>query len=287
MNRLKSDPRSDRTGVKVISLLSGKGGVGKSMLTFNLGERLAAEGYRVLIVDADTACGNLHILANTHCSYSFVDFANGVRKLADSTCQITNLLDLLPSPSSVIIEEERPGFEVGLSDLIARIRLQAINYDLVLIDHPSGISSRITEIASNCDANLLVIAPELTSIADGYGLFKRLVSQSKTLDCRFLINRAESEAEAEHVAGKFLAITERFIGQTPDFAGFVLESQLIKTSIGRQLPIAAIEPQAKDIQSLKDISRRLVRSLQIHLQSQRVENSADINLRPAMADTRG
>ena len=286
MNRLKSEHRSSRSGVKVISLLSGKGGVGKSMLTFNLGERLAAEGYRVLMVDADIACGNLHILANAQCVPSFVDFVEGARRLTDSICQISNLLDLLPSPNSVL-DEEIPRLEICLSDLIARIRVQAVDYDLVLIDHPSGISNRITETASNCDANLLVIAPELTSIADGYGLFKRLMSQDKTLDCRFLINRAESKAEAEHVAGKFLAMTERFIGRTPDFAGYLIESQLIKTSIGRQLPIAAIEPQSNDIQSLKDISHRLVRSLQIGLQSHQVANSEDINLRPAMADTRG
>lgn len=286
MNRLKAEHLSVNPGVKVISFLSGKGGVGKSVLTFNLGERLAAEGYRVLIVDADTACGNLHILANVQCEHSFAEVVSGARRLTKSTCQINNLLDLLPSPNSALDEENQLS-KVGLSDLIPRIRSQAVNYDLVLIDHPSGVSNRITETASECDANILVIAPELTSIADGYGLFKRLVTQSRNLDCRLLINRAESEAEAEQVAGKFMAMTERFIGQTPDFAGFVKESRLVKTSVGRQLPMAAIEPQSNDIQSLKDISRRLVQSLKIGLKNHQVENSRELNLRPASADSKG
>ena len=286
MNRLMSENQSISTGVKVVSLLSGKGGVGKSILTFNLGERLAAEGHRVLIVDADTSCGNLHILANIESEYSYSDVVNSTRRLSRSICRINSMLDLLASPNSLLAEESKLS-EVDISELIARIRFQAVNYDLVLIDHPSGVSNRIVETATEFDANLLVIVPELTSISDGYGLFKRLVVGSKGIDCRFLINRTESEAEAEHVAGKFMAMTERFVGQTPDFAGFVRESQDIRTSVGRQLPIAAAVPQSKEIQSLKDISRRLARSLKLGLQNRQVENSEELNLSPALADTRG
>jgi len=72
-------------GPRLVSVLSGKGGVGKSILAFNLAERLAALGLRVLAVDGDVYGGNLHILANRACAVGIGEFID--RRLSLAECR--------------------------------------------------------------------------------------------------------------------------------------------------------------------------------------------------------
>ena len=73
-------------GVTIVSILSGKGGVGKSVIAFNLAEPAAAARSKTLLVDADICCGNQHILANIDPGRGLDAFALGQANLADTVC---------------------------------------------------------------------------------------------------------------------------------------------------------------------------------------------------------
>ena len=172
MNRLNlrnaADSQRSAGSISLVSVISGKGGVGKSILTFNLGERLAFRGFRTLLVDADMSCGNLHVLSNAVGLGSFDLFATGALGLGDAVESCGECLDLLPATSNMTAEEVHQVTDgVTLSQLI---RTQATGYDFVLIDHASGVSEFAHSTAVGSDLALIVLIPELTSVADAYGL---------------------------------------------------------------------------------------------------------------------
>jgi flagellar biosynthesis protein FlhG len=240
---------------KLVSVLSGKGGVGKSVIAFNLAERTAHLGYRTLLVDADLSFGNLHILANVDPADGLDAFAREQKNLSDAVVRINDNLALLAR------SESGPADELAsvqaLTGLAAKLRSEAHRYDLVVIDHGSGITTSATVFASASDINLLVLAPELTSIADCYGLCKYLYQSNQAIDCRLLFNRIASDGEAEYVWTRFRAMAEQFLGQTPGLAGALPEDSSVRQSVAAQSPISVVAPDSPVLRAIENVISNL------------------------------
>jgi flagellar biosynthesis protein FlhG len=239
----------------MVSVLSGKGGVGKSVIAYNLAERAATSGYRTLLVDADYACGNLHILANTDPADGFEKFAQGQGTLNDLAVTLNENLYLLARSSFGPIESLSSLSQIARC--AARLRQQSNGFDLVVVDHGSGINTVATVFAGTSDRNLLVMVPELTSISDCYGLYKYLRQTDHAIDCRPLLNRVESETEAEYLWARFAAVVEQFLKETPRQAGVLPEDTAFRSSVANQQPISVVAPDSPVLQALDKIIRAL------------------------------
>ncbi|GEM_PF-424049 len=266
MNRLRminrADPDRTRATTKLVSLLSGKGGVGKSILGFNLAERMASSGRRVLLVDADFTSGNQHILANVACDLGIGEYADRGLTLEETVISVSDCLDLLPSirPPEASERSERIGGRTA-AILMERLRSDSSAYDAVVLDHPSGISETATVMAHASDINLLVLVPELTSISDCYGLFKSLLAVNRSIDCRLLINRAESDNEATYIQERFAALTEEFLERRPGYLGYLLEDKSFRQSVAAQSPMASLEPDSVAVRALTQLTAKLASAL--------------------------
>ena len=242
---------------KLLSVLSGKGGVGKSVLAFNLAERMAALGRNVLLVDGDINSGNLDILANVGCDFGFQQFASGNLSLKEAITNLKDNLDLLPAIRG---NELWDLHDTGLAARIAkRLRQESAIYDIVVLDHSSGVSKMATVMAHASDINLLVVVPELTSIADCYGLYKYLLEANQSIDCHLLINRVNSNDEADYIHKKFDALTERFLGKPPRYFGYLLEDELFRSSIARQASLSALDTDSQSVKTVTELARMLIR----------------------------
>jgi len=242
--------------VRVVSILSGKGGVGKSVVAFNLAERAAAAGLRTLLVDADICCGNLHILANIIPSGDLDAFAKEQKSLSEVITRYNENLDILARSETGPLEQLASPLDVAR--YVGRLRQEAGAYDLAIIDHSSGISDTATVFANASDMNLLLLVPELTSISDCYGLCKYLYQANQAVDCRLLINRVESDDEADHIWTKFTAMAEQFLGRVPSLAGILPEDKAVRRSVASQRPIIEISPESLAAQTLAGIVRNLM-----------------------------
>jgi len=247
--------RRDASGPILVSILSGKGGVGKSVIAFNLAERAAALGLRTLLVDADLTCGNQHVLANIDPAEGLEAFARERVDLAESAVAYGDNLAILAHGATGPIESLSTAAQ--LAQFVARLRQQAASYDLVVIDHSSGISKSAAVFASASDVNLMVMIPELTSIADCYGLCKYLYESNGAIDCRLLLNRVESDGESEYIWSRFSAVAEQFLGRIPGLAGALIEDGAMRRSVAEQTPLAAISPKSLVLQSLESVIRKL------------------------------
>jgi flagellar biosynthesis protein FlhG len=272
---------NDTRQVRLVSVLSGKGGVGKSIIAFNLAERAAAAGQKILLVDADLCCGNLHILANVTPRAGLEAYAAGDCSLADAVASFNENLDILSRLETGPLEQLDS--VTGIARWVKQIRDDSAAYDLIILDHGSGISDTITVLANASDANLLVLIPELTSLSDCYGLCKYLYQANPQIDCRLLINRIDADSETEYIWTKFAAMAEQFLGQVPSLAGSLPEDPTVRKSVGSQRPIAEISNEAPVVQALNE----LLRNLNGEAAPVSFSNSiTTINNEPASADTR-
>ncbi|MEW5994427.1 MAG: AAA family ATPase, partial [Candidatus Zixiibacteriota bacterium] len=201
MNKLRIHSRNTVPGRNtrplIVSVISGKGGVGKTVIACNLAEQLADSGCRVLLVDADQYCGNAHILINTATTFGFRDVLQGKCVLRQAVVSISENLDLLGSEGNPITGATNESDTAGA--LLQRLSADAGEYAVVVLDHPSGRSGLSTALAAASDLSLLVVVPELTSLADGYGLFKHLIRARAKKQCELVVNRTESEDDVEFV----------------------------------------------------------------------------------------
>lgn len=260
MNRLKIKRSLFETAAPgaplLISVISGKGGVGKSVLAFNLAHQIAQVNRRVLLVDADSNFGNQHIMANIAAAHGLNEVVKHILSLEEATVKVSDNFDLLASPHRVNPFEEDQIAE--LADLVNLLRRAQENYDVIILDHASGMSKQSATLAYASDVSLIVIIPELSSISDGYGLFKYLKSSSAAIDCRLLVNRAEDDKEAEYIFSKFCALSERFLGTVPEFAGYVSEDDALRRSLAAQQPLAAVAAESTALANINLLASNIL-----------------------------
>ncbi|MCD6249728.1 MAG: AAA family ATPase [candidate division Zixibacteria bacterium] len=259
MNRLEAALNeaggSVTRGVTMVSILSGKGGVGKSVIAFNLAERAAVAGRKTLLVDADLCCGNIHILANVDPDNGLDAFALEQKNLTEAVCRYGENLDILARSDSGPLPALQDVTEVA--KFARQLRRQAGGYDLVIIDQGSGISNTATLLASAADSNLIVMLPELTSISDSFGLCKFLYQANQEIECQILINRVESDQEANYLWTRFAAMSERFLGRVPSLAGSLPEDKVVRKAVATQQTIAEVSPESNVVQTLTGIVENL------------------------------
>ena len=283
-NRLQQIDRQKSFRTRLISVLSGKGGVGKSIIAFNLARDLAAAGRQILLVDADRDGGNLHILANTEPGRAWSEFARGQIELADAVVSVAGHLDLLsPAASS---EPEADDAVVDIAILAGRLRQAAGRYDAVIIDHASGVSSSVVSLAGASDIVLLVLVPELTSLADGYGLLKRLLAARVETDLRLLLNRYFEPDEPEYVRRNFTEITRQFLRREPQWWGELPEDPTVRQALASQRAVAEVAPDCPFSRTLTQLSERLRISLWGPDLGGPKSSNETINANLATADTR-
>lgn len=270
---------------EVVSILSGKGGVGKSLLTFNLAHSLALAGNRVLLVDADFSSGNLHILANVRCDAGVRQYVAGELGLSQAVTPLSEKIDLLgASQSGSVIES----FAVDTTaHLISDLRRDADGYGYILIDHASGISNAATVMAHGSNTCLLVLVPELTSIADAYGLYKYLIETNASLDCRLVVNRCQHVDEPGYIREKFTSLTSRFLGQAPGYLGHLEETPLVRRALALQRPLIQIEAEHIIIQQLTRLSERLTGAASALSSDEMIQTNTDDKKTPTAADIKG
>ncbi len=194
----------------VYAVTSGKGGVGKTVISLGMAKVLAARGKRVLLIDADSGLGNLHIMTNSTPVFTIEDLMAGDCSLDEALIRPAKNLDLIPAASGISDDNFPPQFDT----INLRLKFAGLNnrYDMIIIDTPSGLSPNIKSIAAFAERLILVVTPELSSLADSYAVLKVLNGKKLCNDCGIIVNMSQSRYEGEMTLEKFGDMTERFIG---------------------------------------------------------------------------
>ncbi len=149
---------------RVIVITSGKGGVGKTTTTSNIGMSLARLGYKTLLIDADVGLRNLDLLLGleNRIIYTGLDVLNGNCRLEQALIQDKRQPDLSFFPlSSTRAEVQISSSQV--KELILRVKN---DYDYILVDSPAGIDKGFQTAIECANEAIVVVTPEVPSIRD-------------------------------------------------------------------------------------------------------------------------
>jgi flagellar biosynthesis protein FlhG len=217
----------------VISITSGKGGVGKTNLAVNLALAAQDLGLRPLVFDADLGLANIDIVLGMLPQYNLMHVLRGEKTIREVICQGPRDLPIIAGGSGVtelvnLAEWQLAKFINGLNDLEGLA-------DLVLIDTGAGLSHTVMSFLYAANEVLVVTTPEPTSITDAYAIIK-LLSRRKDCLVRVVVNRAQSQWEAEATYEKMSKAANRFLGFPISFLGWLPDDPAVIQAVKRQRP---------------------------------------------------
>jgi flagellar biosynthesis protein FlhG len=240
---------------RIITITSGKGGVGKTNIVANLGYALCRFGKRVLILDADLGLGNLDVLLGLTPEYNLSHVIRGEKRLAEIVISGPGRLKILPAASGIqemteLSQQERHLVFSQLNDLLCE-------FDIMLIDTAAGISSNVLYFNINADEILVVATPEPTSITDAYALMKVLSVKYGSHHFKLVVNAAASEPEADDVYRQISLVADRFLNVEIEYYGGIVVDDNLKKGVRQQKVVTEMAPMSKASRNFATLARKI------------------------------
>ncbi len=228
--------------VKVISVTSGKGGVGKTNVVVNLAYALTQSGKKVLILDADMGLGTIDVMLGLAPEYNLSHLINGEKNLSEVVTPGPGGMQILPAGSG--IQE--------LSELTANQKLNLLSeldrmdssIDVVLIDTAAGISGNVMYFNTAAQDIIVVASPEPTSITDAYALMKILHTKYGESRFRLLVNMVKDSGEGRDVYRKLSTAADKFLNISMDYIGYVMQDKSVRLSVLNQRSVVDLYPNS-------------------------------------------
>lgn len=240
-------------GPRIVTVTSGKGGVGKSIFTVNLAMILADLNRRVLLFDADTNLANLDSLLGVSPKYRLGDVLRGEKDISEVLLNPCPHLYVLPGDSG---DYYYPKYDSRVQDhIIESIVMSDNSYDLFIVDTAAGISPEVIHYSILSDETIVIANPEPTAILDAYAVIKMIWLKKKRHIFKLVINQARNASEAEDAATKLKMAAEHFLKITLQYIGHLPYDKRVKESVMRQNPVVRMFPKSGFTESLKTIAR--------------------------------
>ncbi len=259
-NIIKANIQPRRSLARVITVTSGKGGVGKSNTAINLAIQFRKMGQKVIILDADFGLANIEIMFG----------AVPKHNLCDLIYQGKSIKDIITwGPMDV-------GFISGGSGIAGMSNLDKdyLNYiiqnlteldemaDTIIVDTGAGISDAVLEFLVASGEILLVTTPEPTSITDSYSLLKALNRHPRylrdTTQIKVLANKVSNEEEAEALYVKLEAVVERYLKMPISYLGMIPQDSQLARAVMQQTPVSIDNPHARSAVAYEVIAAKLM-----------------------------
>jgi flagellar biosynthesis protein FlhG len=247
---------------RVITIASGKGGVGKTNLSVNLAAALAQRGRRVTLVDADLGVANADLL----CGLTVARRVEHVLRTGQQALQ-TIALDapggfrLVPGSAGVArMADLSPAEREGLARHIVALERES---DLVLVDAGAGVGALVRSLVQSAGTCLLVATPEPTAIADAYALIKCCQTGASAVMTagtrwRLVVNQVRDEDEAHAVFGRVRLAAERFLGVEVSLAGWVPVDAQVPAAVRARMPLLLRSPESPAAGAIRQLAGRVL-----------------------------
>jgi flagellar biosynthesis protein FlhG len=259
-NIIKMNSQPQRPLARVITVTSGKGGVGKSNTAINLAIQFRQMGQRVIILDADFGLANIEIMFG----------AVPKHNLCDLIYQGKNIKEIITwGPGDVGFISGGSGI-AGLSNLSRDYLVYIIQNlaeldsiaDIVIVDTGAGISDAVLEFLVASGEIILVTTPEPTSITDSYSLLKALNRHprySPTMSqIKVIANKVDNEGEGKNLFVKLNSVVSRYLKLPITYLGAVPQDQNLSKAVMQQMPVSLANPSSSSAKAYQRIAATLM-----------------------------
>lgn len=258
--RIIKKNQQSRPLARVITVTSGKGGVGKSNTSINLAIQFRKMGKKVIILDADFGLANIEIMFGTVPRHNLCDLIYQGKSIRDIITWGPMEVGFISGGSGItgMSNLSRDYLNYIIQNLV---QLDSIA-DIILVDTGAGISSAVLEFLVASGEILLVTTPEPTSITDSYSLLKALYRHPRfdeqATKVKMVANRVSREAEGQILFRKLNAVVERYLKIPMVYLGSVPEDGQLARAVMQQVPVSMQNPGAKSSQAYERIAARLL-----------------------------
>jgi len=246
-----------RNHIRVISVTSGKGGVGKTNVVANLALALCNLTKRVLILDADLGLANLDVVLGLNPRYTINHVLKREKTLDEIIVTAPGGFKLLPASSGMqeLTELDRSQRLFFLSELDM---LQDL-FDVLLIDTGAGISSNVMYFNLAAMERLVVVTNEPTSLTDAYALIKVLTNKYQQKRFMVLVNSVRNSAEAERIYKQLSVVVDKYLGSPSlDYLGWIPYDEQVQMAVRQQQMVLQRYPDTPASKSFVELAHKLI-----------------------------
>jgi len=242
--------------VRVITVTSGKGGVGKSNLTLGIGLALSQMGKKVLIWDADLGLANIDVLLGLKTTATIHDLLNGSKTLPEIIVDGPAGLRIMPAASGILELGELS--EGQKQRLLSEFDDWSDDLDFLLIDTAAGIGGNVIYFNLAAQERIVVLTNEPTSITDAYALIKVLSTRYQQNNFHILPNQVAGPKEAKNVFGLISTVADKHLGQVSlSLLGYIPKDDSVVSAVRAQKPFLLVNPDSEASRKIVDVAKRL------------------------------
>lgn len=237
----------------VISVTSGKGGVGKTNLSVNLACCLAGAGKRVILLDADLGLANVDVILGLTPPFNLFHLFHEGASLRDILFETPYGFHILPASSGM---SEMLALSTGQKlELLEAVDELEEQVDYLIVDTGAGIHDNVLYFNLAAQERIVVLTPEPTSLTDAYALIKVLKLRHGVEHFKILVNMSPDAKSAKDVFARLSAASDHFLsGVSLDYLGFIPRDSAVRKAVINQAPFCVADPGGAASKALQQVA---------------------------------
>lgn len=250
--RRKLQQSRDPKQAKTISIVSGKGGVGKSNFALNYSLELLKSGKKVLLFDLDVGMGNIDILLGLTATKTIVDMFDKQLKIHDIIEKGPNNLAYIAAGNGLsgffTLDDDKKEYFLGQYNELV------LAYDYIIFDMGAGATKESLFFVLASDECIVITTPEPTSITDAYGMIKHIVNNMGEMPIYVVMNRSLSYKTGKKALDRFQRVISHFLHVEIQQMGVLPDDRTVSAAVIRQIPYSILNENAAISKAIKQIA---------------------------------
>ncbi|NLY49106.1 MAG: MinD/ParA family protein [Clostridiales bacterium] len=259
LRKIVSEQNIPRRTSRVITVTSGKGGVGKSSIAVNLAIALSRLGKKVVILDADFGLANIEIMLGIRPIFNLADLMFRGKSLSDIITMGPENIGFISGGSG--IQELTNLTKDQIVYMIRKLVELDRTADIIIIDTGAGIDDSVLEFVAASSEVLLIATPEPTSITDAYALLKTLKRKSEfsiaDTTIKMITNKVTPDEDGEEIFEKLNIVVNRFLKIKMVYMGHIPVDKAVSKSVMKQRPAIVEYPNSEFSRLITGFARQL------------------------------
>ncbi|WP_226376917.1 MinD/ParA family protein [Oceanobacillus halotolerans] len=241
---------------KTISVVSGKGGVGKSNVALNFALELIQYKKKVLIFDLDVGMGNIDILLGLQAEQTIVDMFTKQLSIYDIIESGPKGLSYIAAGTGLTnffaLDQTKIDYFFQQYDQLIEV------YDYIIFDMGAGITQDSLLFIMASDECFVVTTPEPTSITDAYSMVKHILNNKKNMPIYIIMNRTPSLKDGKKALERFQRVVSQFLGVTIHMMGVLPDDKVVTNAVMRQIPFTLLNDHAMVSKAIRQVTRNYI-----------------------------
>ncbi len=240
--------------IRVFAVTSGKGGVGKTNISVNIGVALAESGHSVALFDADMGLANVDVMLGLQPRFNFSHVLSGEKTLDEVMVTGPSNLKVIPGASGIQRMSELSPIEQAA--VIRSFSEMDQNIDVLIVDTAAGISSSVVNFSKACQEVIVVVCDEPTSLTDAYAFIKLLNRDHGVFRFQILTNMTSRAEQGRKLFVKLCKVTDRYLDVALNYMGSVPSDEYLRRAVRKQAAVVEVYPQSSSAQAFRNLARK-------------------------------